>query len=102
MKWKLPHTEWLKSAAVALGGGACAAISTAIMDPHKFNLSDGIKDELLIALQGALVGLGALFIRSPLGSSLMRALADAKQQQVVDADVIEKLKATIHHSERKF
>jgi hypothetical protein len=32
----------------------------------------------------------------------MRALADAKQQQVVDADVIEKLKATIHHSERKF
>jgi hypothetical protein len=72
--------EWLKSAAVAVGGGACAALSTAIMDPTKFNLSNGLKDEFLIALQGALVGLAALFIRSPLGSSVMAAMA-AKQKE---------------------
>jgi hypothetical protein len=87
--------EWLKSAAVALLGGACAALSAAVMDPTKFNLANGIKDELLIALQGAAVGLGALFIRSPLGSSLMKALADARQQQADDRAAISKLKAEI-------
>jgi hypothetical protein len=85
--------EWLKSAAVAIAGGACAALSTAIMDPKKFNLSDGIKDEALIALQGALVGLAALFVRSPLGSSLMAGMAGAKQQAAEDKAQLEKLKA---------
>jgi hypothetical protein len=65
--------EWLKSAAVAVGGGAAAALSTAVMDPTKFNLSNGLKDEFLIGLQGAFVGLAALFIRSPLGSSIFAA-----------------------------
>jgi hypothetical protein len=70
--------EWLKSAAVAGGGGMAAALSAVMMDPTKFNLSNGLKDEALIALQGALVGLAALFIRSPLGSSLVKALTEAK------------------------
>jgi hypothetical protein len=90
--------EWLKSAAVAICGGACAALSTALMDPSKFNLRDGIRDELLIAAQGAAVGLGALFIRSPLGSSLMRALQDARQQQADDKATIARLKAEIDQS----
>jgi hypothetical protein len=85
--------EWLKSAAVAIGGGAAASISAIIMDPNKFNLSNGLKDEALIALQGALVGLAALFVRSPLGSSLAKALADAKRQTEEDKATIEKLKA---------
>jgi hypothetical protein len=86
------HTkEWLKSAAVAIGGGAAAALSTAIMDPHKFNLSDGFKDEFLIALQGALVGLGALFIRSPLGTSLMTAVEHVKQQAKDDQALLDKI-----------
>jgi hypothetical protein len=70
--------EWLKSAAVAIGGGAAAALSAAAMDPSKFNLSNGLKDEFFIAVQGAVIGLGALFIRSPLGSSVMAAVREAK------------------------
>jgi hypothetical protein len=85
--------EWLKSAAVACGGGAVAAVSAIMMDPSKFNLSNGLKDEFLIALQGALVGLGALFIRSPLGSSMVRALQDAKQQAAEDRAALDKIKA---------
>lgn len=86
------HTrEWLKSAAVAMGGGACAAISAILMDPTKFNLANGLKDEALIALQGAVVGLAALFIRSPLGSSLMATLRDAKAQSAADRALIEQL-----------
>jgi hypothetical protein len=85
--------EWLKSAAVAIGGGAAASISAVMMDPTKFNLSNGLKDEALIALQGALVGLAALFLRSPLGSSLVNALADARRQAEEDKATIEKLKA---------
>jgi hypothetical protein len=85
--------EWLKSAAVAIGGGAAASISAVVMDPTKFNLSNGLKDEALIALQGALVGLGALFLRSPLGSSLVKALEDARRQAEQDRATIEKLKA---------
>lgn len=73
--------EWLKSAAVALGGGAAAALSAAVMDPTKFNLANGLKDEFLIAMQGALVGLAALFVRSPLGTSLMAAAKEAKGLQ---------------------
>lgn len=84
--------EWLKSAAVAVGGGACAAISAMLMDPTKFNLSNGLKDEFLIALQGGLVGLGALLIRSPLGTSLMKALASAKAQSAADQQTIAQLK----------
>jgi hypothetical protein len=85
--------EWLKSAAVAIGGGAAASISAVMMDPNKFNLSNGLKDEALIALQGALVGLAALFLRSPLGSSLVNALADARRQAEEDRATIERLKA---------
>jgi hypothetical protein len=85
--------EWLKSAAVAIAGGAAASISAEVMDPTKFNLSNGLKDEFLIALQGALVGLGALFLRSPLGSSLVDALADARRQAEQDRATIEKLKS---------
>jgi hypothetical protein len=70
--------EWLKSAAVAIGGGAAAALSAAAMDPSKFNLANGLKDEFFIAVQGAVIGLGALFIRSPLGSSVMAAVRQAK------------------------
>jgi hypothetical protein len=70
--------EWLKSAAVAIGGGAAAALSAAAMDPTKFNLADGLKDEFFIAVQGAVIGLGALFIRSPLGSSIVAAVREAK------------------------
>jgi hypothetical protein len=86
MHWR----EWLKSALVAIGGGSTAAISAAMVDPTKFNLSNGIKDEAIIAAQGALVGLAALFIRSPLGASLMsvvlkaRAQADADHQTLLD------------------
>jgi hypothetical protein len=83
--------EWLKSAAVAVGGGASAALSAAIMDPTKFNLSNGLKDEFLIALNGALVGLAALFIRSPLGSSLMHAMTEAQHQAEEDKATLEKL-----------
>lgn len=83
--------EWLKSAVVAVVGGACAATSAIIMDPTKFNLSNGLKDEALIALQGAVVGLGALFIRSPLGSSLVSALREAKVQSAADKALIEQL-----------
>jgi hypothetical protein len=61
------------------------------MDPTKFNLSNGLKDETLIALQGALVGLAALFIRSPLGSSLMHTMAEAQHQAVDDKATLEKL-----------
>jgi hypothetical protein len=82
--------EWLKSAAVAVGGGAAAALSAAAMDPTKFNLANGLKDEALIALQGGLVGLAALFIRSPLGSSLMASMAAAKQQAGVDQATVDK------------
>jgi hypothetical protein len=83
--------EWLKSAAVAVGGGAAAALSTAVMDPTKFNLSNGLRDECFIALQGALVGLAALFVRSPLGTSLMASMPPAQHQGEDDRATLEKL-----------
>lgn len=86
----MTRKEWLKSAVVAAGGGAAAAGSAMIMDPTKFNLSNGIKDEMLITLQGALVGLVALFIRSPLGSSLVTALKESKQQSAEDDALLKK------------
>lgn len=93
--------EWLKSAAVAVGGGACAAISAIIMDPTKFNLSNGLKDEALIALQGAAVGLGALFVRSPLGSSMMNALREAQTQSAADKMLIEQLRTQLAAKEKR-
>lgn len=89
------RNEWLKQAAVAAGGGAAAAISAAIMDPTKFNLSNGLRDEAFIALQGAVVGLVALFIRSPLGSSLMASMKQSQQQAKEDAALLDKVKTDI-------
>lgn len=79
--------EWLKSAAVAIGGGAAAALSAAVMDPTKFNLSNGLKDETLIAIQGALVGLAALFIRSPLGTAMMTAMKPAEEEKTAGRNI---------------
>jgi hypothetical protein len=79
MHWK----EWLKAALVTAGGGALSAISTMILDPTKFNLSNGLKDEALITLQGAAVALIALIIRSPLGTYLLGTVQQSKQDQAL-------------------
>lgn len=88
MHWK----EWLKSAAVASGAGAASAVTTMIMDPTKFNLSNGLKDEALMVLQGAVVGLACLFIRSPMGTAVRSYMADMKVQSNKDAELLAELR----------
>lgn len=70
--------EWLKSAAIAAGAGTASATWAMILDPHKFNLSNGLVDEALIALQGGIVGLACLLIRSPMGTTAMKFMEDTK------------------------
>jgi hypothetical protein len=57
---------WLKTALVGCGGGASSALMAALLDPGfnvKYRLGEG--KLLLMVLQGAAVGVVALWMRSP-------------------------------------
>lgn len=56
---------WQKRLLTAIVGGALTAISAAIMDHNRFNLRDGLGDELIIGAEGALLGLAGLFVKPP-------------------------------------
>lgn len=58
---------WLKTCLMALGGGALGAVSATLMDPTKFNLRNGVGDEVAIAIQGGVTGVVGLLMASPLG-----------------------------------
>lgn len=70
---------WIKTVAMAVGGGALGAISATLLDPNKFNLRDGIGDEAAIAIQGAITGLVGLFMGSPKGKQLLNAGAASQK-----------------------
>ena len=77
MRWG----EWLRTAAVAAAGGAVTGGLAAAIDPTHFNFRDWIDEEhiALMAIDGAVIAVGGLFLRSPLGVKVTALLHEIKQ-----------------------
>lgn len=87
--------SWLKTTLVAAGGGAISGGSAAIMAPDKFGIHFGNGRLALIMLQGALVAVGALFLRSPQGQKMVAGYQKSQAQAAEDKAALDKIKTDI-------
>lgn len=74
--------KWVRTAIISCLGGGIAGAFAAAMDPTKYDLSHDIGSGKLWKFfgLGALLTLGALLLKSPLGQQVMSAYKDSRAQ----------------------
>jgi hypothetical protein len=72
---------WLKTAAITAVGGGIAGIFSAVMDPSKYSFPADLGSGKMwkYCFMGAVLTLGGLLLKSPLGQRAVSAFKDSQQ-----------------------